>query len=112
MLTVEFINQMKEELLKEKAEVEASIKDLSRPELELENPDMDDLANDAVEDILQGSSLSVLNNLLAKINRALERIEGGSYGTCLETGQAMPEELLLKEPWAETLPPLMRHTAN
>jgi len=110
MLNQDFILKMQAELLAEKEEVEKNIAELQMPELELENPDFDDLANDAVEDILQGSSLSVLNNLLAKINSALERIEEGTYGVCLETGQEIPEELLTKEPWMETLPPIMRST--
>lgn len=108
MLNTEFIEKMKVELLLEKAEVEKNISELKMPELELDNPDFDDMANDAVEDILQGSSLVVLNNLLEKINRALTRIEEGTYGICAETGQEIPEELLEKEPWTEALPPIMR----
>jgi DnaK suppressor protein len=108
MLKPEFISKMRDELLSEKAEVERNIAELKVPELALDNPDFDDLANDAVEDILQGSSLSVLNNLLDKIELALERIEMGVYGYCLETGRELPEELLEKEPWLEALPPIMR----
>lgn len=108
MLDHEFIQQMKDRLLQEKAEVTANIQEVSRPELAMDNPDEDDLANDAVEDILQGSSLAVLKNLLEKIERALERIEAGNYGVCQETGQDIPREVLQNEPWAEILPPIMR----
>lgn len=99
---------MKERLLAERLEVQANIAEINRPELPMDNPDEDDLANDAVEDILQGSSLTVLKNLLEKIELALERIDKGSYGVCQETGQDIPEAVLENEPWAEILPPIMR----
>lgn len=108
MLDQEFIQKMKMRLTSERAEVEEEIKEASEPELEMDNPDEDDLANDAVEDILQGSSLAVLKGLLDKIDRALERVANGSYGICLETGQDIPQEVLENEPWAEIIPPIMR----
>jgi RNA polymerase-binding transcription factor len=40
-------------------------------------------------------------NLLAAIDRALERIEDGTYGTCVNCGQAIAEERLEAMPWAE-----------
>ena len=108
MLNPEFIQKMKDRLLKERLEVKANIEEISQPELAMDNPDEDDLANDAVEDILQGSSLVVLKNLLDKIERALERLENGTYGVCAETGRAIPEAVLEEEPWAEVIPPIMR----
>ncbi len=108
MLSPEFIQKMKERLEQERLEVHANIADISQPEIPMDNPDEDDLANDAVEDILQGSSLAVLKNLLDKIDNALERIESGTYGICQDTGQEIPEAVLENEPWAEILPPIMR----
>ncbi len=108
MLSQEFIDKMKMRLLAERAEVEEEIRQVSQPELEMDNPDEDDLANDAVEDILQDSSISVLKGLLDKIDRALERIANGSYGLCLETGEEIPEAVLDNEPWIEVLPLIMR----
>jgi DnaK suppressor protein len=108
MLDQEFIQTMKDRLTSERLEVLADIQEISQPEAPMDNPDEDDLANDAVEDILQGSSLAVLKNLLDKIDRALERIEAGTYGLCQETGKEIPKEVLANEPWAEILPPIMR----
>lgn len=108
MLDQEFVQKMKERLLQERLEVAADIKEISRPEIAMDNPDEDDLANDAVEDILQGSSLAVLKNLQTKIDNALARINEGTYGLCQATGQEMPKEVLENEPWAEVLPPIMR----
>lgn len=112
MLNQEFIAKMKMRLMAERAEVEEEIKQASEPELAMDNPDEDDLANDAVEDILQGSSLAVLKSLLDKIDRALERINNGSYGICQETGKDIPEAVLDNEPWAEIIPPIMRSKMN
>lgn len=108
MLDQDFIQAMKLRLTAERAEVEEEIKQASQPELEMDNPDEDDLANDAVEDILQGSSIAVLKGLLDKIDRALERVANGTYGICLETGQEIPPAVLENEPWAEIIPPIMR----
>jgi DnaK suppressor protein len=108
MLSQDFIQSMKERLLQERIEVRADIEEISRPELPMDNPDEDDLANDAVEDILQGSSLAVLRGLLEKIDNALLRIEDGTYGICQETGEEIPQEVLENEPWAEVIPPIMR----
>jgi len=108
MLNQDFIAKMKERLLKERVEVMANIEEINQPELSMDNPDEDDLANDAVEDILQGSSLVVLKNLLEKINNSLERIDNGAYGVCQESGLDIPEEVLENEPWAEIIPPIMR----
>jgi RNA polymerase-binding transcription factor DksA len=109
MLSAEFIARMKAALIKERTEVENDIREMSVPDLALDNPELDDLAQDAVEDILQGSSLAVLNALLLKINKALDRIEDGSYGRDVDSGEFIPEELLIKEPWAEKMPPIAQH---
>jgi DnaK suppressor protein len=39
--------------------------------------------------------------VLAAIDRALERIEKGTYGTCQRCGRAIPEERLEALPYAE-----------
>jgi DnaK suppressor protein len=38
--------------------------------------------------------------VLAEIDRALERIEDGSYGTCTACGKEIPSERLEAYPWA------------
>ena len=37
---------------------------------------------------------------LAQIDRALARIDAGTYGTCERCGKAIPEERLRARPWA------------
>lgn len=85
----------------EKAEVEKKISDLTRPEEQMDNPDMDDIAQDASEDYLEESLLHVHKQVLEKINEALDRIQQGSYGVCLACGAEITEAELELEPWAE-----------
>jgi RNA polymerase-binding protein DksA len=40
-------------------------------------------------------------DVLAAIDRALERIEEGTYGTCVNCGKPIPEERLEAIPWTE-----------
>ena len=40
-------------------------------------------------------------SLLQEINRALQRIEAGTYGVCLGTGQRIPIARLRAKPWAK-----------
>ena len=38
--------------------------------------------------------------LLTEVERALERIEQGTYGKCVDCGQPIPEKRLEAIPWA------------
>jgi len=112
MLDQSFIQAMAERLRQERLAILADIEEIKKPELPVDNPDEGDLAEDSVEDILQGSSLTVLKNLLEKIDRALAKIKDGTYGRCEATGREIPREVLTEEPWIEVLPPVMRHQAE
>ena len=108
MFDQEFIQKMKERLLSEKQEVEKKLKELHSPEAPMDNPDEDDLANDAAEDIIEESSRAAFQEIADKINAALARVEQGTYGICLKTGKVIPREHLEQEPWAEECPPIMK----
>jgi DnaK suppressor protein len=101
MLSPEFIQKMKSKLEIEQAEVEKKIADLLKPEEALDNPDNEDLAQEATDDYLEESVMAVHKNVLEKINDALLRVKDGTYGRCLECGAKISEENLEKEPWAE-----------
>jgi RNA polymerase-binding protein DksA len=109
MFNQEFIQKMKERLLNEKQEVEKKLTELNNPEAPMDNPDEDDLANDAAEDIIEESSRAAFHEILEKIDAALARIEQGTYGICLKTGKEIPREHLEEEPWAEECPPIMKN---
>jgi DnaK suppressor protein len=101
MLSQEFLNEIKNRLEEEKKQVEAKIAALQTPEETMENPSLDELAQDAEEDYLEESLLSVHKNILERINDALYRLKDGTFGRCIECGAEISEEDLRAEPWAE-----------
>ena len=101
MFEQEFIQRMRERLEAEKLGVKQKLADLAKPEKAMDNPDMDDLANDATEDIIEESTRVAYDNLLTRIDAALARIANGTYGVCTEDDKEIPKEKLEQEPWAE-----------
>ena len=101
MLSQNFIQKMKIKLEEERKAVEEKILKLKKPEVDEDNPDLDDLGHDAADDILEESLLSVHEGILEKIDNALERIKNNTYGICLKCGKQVEEEDLAKKPWAE-----------
>lgn len=101
MLDDNFIQTMKEKLLAEKSEVQAKLAELNKPEKPMDNPDLDDLANDATEDIIEESTRAAFHDILDKIDAALQRIADGRYGKCLKDGVEISRDKLMEEPWAE-----------
>ncbi len=101
MLSKEFIKKMKQRLETEKKAVEEKIKKYQAPEEPRDNPDVDEIAQDATEDILEEKLLAIHENILEKINKALEKIARGRYGICEKCGTEIGKSDLEKEPWAE-----------
>jgi len=101
MLSQNFIQKMKIKLEEERKAVEEKILKLKKPEVDEDNPDLDDIGHDATDDILEESLLSVHEGILEKIDNALERIKNGTYGICPKCGKQVEEEDLAKKPWAE-----------
>jgi len=101
MLSQEFIQKMQRRLEEEKLKVEDKIAELTKPEEPVDNPNAEDLAQDATQDILEESLLSVHRDILEKIENAIARIKDGTYGKCLACGTKVSEEVLEKEPWVE-----------
>jgi DnaK suppressor protein len=67
----------------------------------LESPDMLDIAT-FLEFYEVRSSLDELNKKkIERINQALARLENGTYGTCLNCGEAISAERLEALPYAE-----------
>ncbi len=108
MLDQDFIKKMQQRLLAEKKSVEKKLGELRRPEMPLDNPDEEDLAVDAAEDIIEESSRATFRQLLTRIEAALDRIDRGTYGIGIKTGKAIPREHLEREPWAEECAPIMQ----
>jgi len=58
-----------------------------------------DSATDEFDHDLAWTQLSAEQNALYEVNNALQRILGGSYGLCEETGKAIPAARLRAIPW-------------
>jgi DnaK suppressor protein len=61
-------------------------------------------ANIATDNFEQEFTLGLLESertLLTEINEALERIDNGTYGICLGTGEAISKPRLTARPWAK-----------
>ena len=97
------VEKMRKRLVKEQKELGEQIK-VERKKVEpslTSNPDRTEIAN---EYAFRGRRMSVLDQLqeqLLDINRALERIEEGTYGICTNCGQPIQAERLEALPWAE-----------
>lgn len=60
-----------------------------------------DLANNTVNQQISFSIREKEMNKLRRIDAALERVEDGSYGICIESGEEISEKRLKTQPWAE-----------
>jgi DnaK suppressor protein len=96
-----FIEDMKSRLMTEKERIDKKLKELTAPEIREANPDWDDTANDAIEDVEQDSLLRIYRGLSERVETAIKKIEDGTYGQCHECGKEVPKEKLELEAWAE-----------
>ncbi len=62
--------------------------------------DFEDVAVDFLETQQEQSLLVNQQALLIEVQRAIERIDNGTYGKCVECGQPIPEKRLEALPWA------------
>jgi DnaK suppressor protein len=95
-----------ERLLTERAEVKTLLTDAERAgaddrAAERETGDMADAAQPLAAEGLDDSIADTLRDRLAAIDRALKRIEDGTYGLSVRSGQRIPEERLEADPAAE-----------
>src|SRR5216683_6363783 len=62
--------------------------------------DFEEIAVDFLETQQEQSLLVNQQALLTEVQRALRRIEQGTYGKCVDCGQPIPEKRLEAIPWA------------
>lgn len=98
MLSQDFIDSMKQRLLEARAKFEQDLADLA-PHTELGN-DEDENAEEVELDEVNQDMIARLQADLAKVNRALEKIEQGTYGVD-EQGNQISEARLKALPWAD-----------
>ena len=102
------LEQIKQRLEAKRAELQENIANLTeahpRPVDALEASegpqDFEDTAVDFLETQQEQAVLVNQQALLTEVERALERIEQGTYGKCVNCGQPIPEKRLEAIPWA------------
>lgn len=98
MLSQEFIAEMKERLMAEQARLQAELKGVA--EHTEVGDDLDENATEIQMDEVNQNLSENLTSDLAKIARALEKIDNGSYGTD-DDGNEIGEDRLRAIPWAD-----------
>lgn len=97
--SAQFIAEMEQGLLDMKAKLEEDLKGLSE-HTEM-GEDEDDSADESVLDEVNQNLIARIRSDLEKINAALERIAGGTYGIDAN-GNDIDEGRLRALPWAES----------
>lgn len=94
----------RQRLAEERARIEAALRRLGYLEGDEEIADEDDPADhatDLAEDELEEGLADELQEQLAAIGRAEERLAAGTYGVSIESGEPIPDGRLEAVPWAE-----------
>jgi DnaK suppressor protein len=102
------LNTMKARLEAKRDELQANIAQLTEAHPTAVDPieagqgpqDFEDVAVDFLETQQEQSLLVNELALLTEVQRALKRIENGTYGKCVTCGQPIPEKRLEAIPWA------------
>lgn len=101
------LNIMKARLEAKRDELQANIAQLTEAHPAPADPlageapqDFEDVAVDFLETQQEQSLLVNELALLTEVQRALKRIEDGTYGKCVTCGQPIPEKRLEAIPWA------------
>lgn len=102
------LDTIKQQLLAKQTELQGNIAELTEAHptpvgaIEASDgpQDFEDVAVDFLETQQEQSTLVTIQALLTEVQRALERIDNGTYGTCVVCGQPIPEKRLEAIPWA------------
>jgi DnaK suppressor protein len=97
-------NRARELLARERRRIEEALGRLRRePDEELSHLDQHpgDEGTEVFEEERDEGFVDSLNEELAAVERAERRLEQGSYGVSVESGQPIPDERLEAVPWAE-----------
>ena len=98
------IQHFKEKLLSARGQIINSGVLSNFDDLQIKADDLADEADLANSTINQQVSFSIREkemNKLKRIDNALARVEEGSYGVCIESGEEIENKRLETQPWAE-----------
>jgi DnaK suppressor protein len=92
----------RELLARERERIEKALVGFETPPEDRDEPrDAGDDANELFDEELDEGVAQRLRNELAAIERAEKRLEEGSYGLSIESGEPIPDGRLEAIPWAE-----------
>ncbi len=88
------LNQIKEQLLQRKKELDQELGELYKPEV---TPEVQDIGDQALSASMETLKISLQDAELEEYNRilkAVEMIDEGTYGMCVDCGQPISEKRL------------------
>jgi DnaK suppressor protein len=91
----------RERLGEEKARIVRELGGIGGPDTPEEAEDTGDQADDLVQAGTDNALREDLRQTLAAIERALQRLEEGTYGKSVVSGEPIPDERLEAIPWAD-----------
>ena len=91
----------KERLAAERARIEGELKEHLEPDTSGEPEDSGDEANDLEQASTDSALVEELRRTLDEIGRAEQRIEDGTYGKSVVSGEPIPDGRLEAIPWAD-----------
>ncbi len=103
-MTDEKLQHFKQKLLQGRARIVNSGVLTDLEDLKIKSDDLadeGDLANNTINQQISFSIREKEMNKLRRIEAALGRIEEGTYGICVESGEEIEEKRLETQPWAE-----------
>jgi len=97
------INEMQHRLREQEILLNKQIKNENKKILpkRMDNQNVADNASDYAYRARQESRLNQMDEQLTEVNRALKRIEDGTYGICTQCGKVITTERLEALPYAE-----------
>lgn len=96
--------QARELLDRERARIELALTDFAPEAIGGDDPDpfdQGDVAPDLLDAEIGEGVAGALREELAEIERAEQRLEAGTYGLSVESGEPIPDARLQSIPWAE-----------
>ena len=88
-------------LAEERARIEGELKEHEAPDTSDEPEDSGDEANDLEQASTDSALLEDLKRNLEEIGQAEQRLEDGTYGKSVVSGDPIPDERLEAIPWAD-----------
>ncbi len=108
-MTTEILEKIKEDLLKQKAQLTAELTGIGQDVNSHRGPDVPDYGTENDENAQEVEQYTtnleadkILEKTLADINKALKSIENGTYGICKYCGKEIEEKRLLIRPFSSS----------